>query len=323
MYRYCASGGVDRFADVRELLGSEERKLIRQLQAAEAQVRSENEAGHRAFENLEVCRGEFQESESERRQERDTWRAELASRTMEVVRREQSIQSRARREIAEARSKCESERTQAFYAGAQQGEEVMLSQLKDALARAVQCGREEGSAEIRAKLKETSESLRVELDSAEEVRTRAASELTAEGREFSRYKEDTAQEIEELRTELTFARAQKDSYCIRASRMQNRRPSTKQQDGFSNILTANADGTRHDCSDAEGEERVTTGLESLHRAFLCSDVADQCVSSNTIQIERSKASLTTSSVNAHGRCEDSSLANEEEMLQTLTKEAKE
>eukprot|EP00928_Gymnodinium_smaydae_P069843 TRINITY_DN5362_c0_g1_i3.p1 TRINITY_DN5362_c0_g1~~TRINITY_DN5362_c0_g1_i3.p1 ORF type:complete len:324 (-),score=49.75 TRINITY_DN5362_c0_g1_i3:545-1516(-) len=323
MQSCCASRSVDVFAEVRELLGSEERKLIRQLQAAEAQLRSEREAVHRNSEDIDICRAELQESESERQQERITWRAELASRTMEVVRREQSIHLEARREIAEARSKCESERSQAFYAGARKGEEVMLAQLKDTIARAVQCGREEGSAEIRAELKETSQSLRDELDSAEEVRNRTALELTAEAHEFSRYKEDTAQEIEELRTELTFARAQKDSYCIRASRMQNRRPSTKQQDGFSNILTANADGTRHDCSDAEGEERVTTGLESLHRAFLCSDVADQCVSSNTIQIERSKASLTTSSVNAHGRCEDSSLANEEEMLQTLTKEAKE
>eukprot|EP00928_Gymnodinium_smaydae_P096231 TRINITY_DN8452_c0_g1_i1.p1 TRINITY_DN8452_c0_g1~~TRINITY_DN8452_c0_g1_i1.p1 ORF type:complete len:220 (+),score=49.02 TRINITY_DN8452_c0_g1_i1:138-797(+) len=204
MYRRCAIGGFDMLMDFRELLGSDERKLVSELRAAGTELQGEREALHQLKESLETCRGELHEREASHRfaqqelhdlarletEECMKLRAEEASLAEELRLQDQE----ARREIAEA------EHT-AYNAGVRAGEAMMLVQFQDALARAVQCGREEGSAEIRAEL-ETVQSLRDQLATAEAKQLRAAQEFAVEAYELSRHREESAHEIAALRKEV-------------------------------------------------------------------------------------------------------------------------
>eukprot|EP00928_Gymnodinium_smaydae_P069852 TRINITY_DN5362_c1_g3_i1.p1 TRINITY_DN5362_c1_g3~~TRINITY_DN5362_c1_g3_i1.p1 ORF type:complete len:322 (-),score=48.44 TRINITY_DN5362_c1_g3_i1:468-1433(-) len=234
MYRSCVSKSV--LGDLREFLGSDERKLLHELRAVEQELKSEREASHRAADDLNFCRGEFLECEAARRrahQELQDMEHEKLQERMEVCAlrlKEKNMRLGAPHEAAKVRCEAFREgarkgeeimlaqyedslaravqrgREEGFADGARKGEEMMLLQFQDALARAVQCGREEGSAEIRAELTETSQSLRDKLDIAEAWQRRTIQKLAKEECESSRYREATAHEIAELRKELACAR---------------------------------------------------------------------------------------------------------------------
>eukprot|EP00928_Gymnodinium_smaydae_P006914 TRINITY_DN12471_c0_g3_i1.p1 TRINITY_DN12471_c0_g3~~TRINITY_DN12471_c0_g3_i1.p1 ORF type:complete len:111 (-),score=24.44 TRINITY_DN12471_c0_g3_i1:9-341(-) len=66
MHRCCSSRSDDlgMLGDFREFFGSDERRLIRKLQAAEQELRSEREAAQLAVENSELYRDEVRDYEA-------------------------------------------------------------------------------------------------------------------------------------------------------------------------------------------------------------------------------------------------------------------
>eukprot|EP00928_Gymnodinium_smaydae_P001623 TRINITY_DN10588_c1_g1_i1.p1 TRINITY_DN10588_c1_g1~~TRINITY_DN10588_c1_g1_i1.p1 ORF type:complete len:438 (+),score=62.03 TRINITY_DN10588_c1_g1_i1:3-1316(+) len=200
MYRSCTSGFVDIVTGFRELLGSDERELSRDLQACADELRGERECLRQAAVNLQIFRGELHECETLHRDAEQAMqdikrsesqahielRAEGAARTAEMQVCKNACLA-ARREIAEAES-----------------------QFMDTFARAMQCGREEGAAAMRAELAESSHSLRYQLYVAESLQERTAHEFAVEECKWSRHREEQAQEIAQLRNELACVRRQED-----------------------------------------------------------------------------------------------------------------
>eukprot|EP00928_Gymnodinium_smaydae_P096232 TRINITY_DN8452_c0_g2_i1.p1 TRINITY_DN8452_c0_g2~~TRINITY_DN8452_c0_g2_i1.p1 ORF type:complete len:225 (+),score=44.28 TRINITY_DN8452_c0_g2_i1:144-818(+) len=214
MHRYCAVGGVDMLLDFREFLGSDERKLVRELRAAEADLKSDREALHQLKESLETRRGELHECEASHRftqQELHDLEREETEECMKLRAEEASLAAEVRLQDREARREVAEAECTAYNAGLRRGEEMMLVQFQAALARAVQCGREEGSAEIRAEFTETAQSLRDQLATAIAAQLRSTHEFAVEAYELSQLRAESAHEIAELRKDLSCARQESSS----------------------------------------------------------------------------------------------------------------
>eukprot|EP00928_Gymnodinium_smaydae_P001620 TRINITY_DN10588_c0_g1_i1.p1 TRINITY_DN10588_c0_g1~~TRINITY_DN10588_c0_g1_i1.p1 ORF type:complete len:403 (-),score=55.91 TRINITY_DN10588_c0_g1_i1:406-1614(-) len=213
MYRSCTSEFADVRAGFLRSLGNDEHELSLDLRTCNDEVMSERECEQQAAESLEICRSELHECEALHRdaqtklhetrrsesEECSALRAEMRAHAAEMQLRQQNMIEAAQHEVAEAKRESLAE-------GARKGEEFMMSQYEEALARAVQWGREEGSARIRAELAEASQSLRDQLHVAEQAQHWTALDLAAEKCKSSRHKEETAQEVAELRNELSCAR---------------------------------------------------------------------------------------------------------------------
>eukprot|EP00928_Gymnodinium_smaydae_P006913 TRINITY_DN12471_c0_g2_i3.p1 TRINITY_DN12471_c0_g2~~TRINITY_DN12471_c0_g2_i3.p1 ORF type:complete len:225 (-),score=46.08 TRINITY_DN12471_c0_g2_i3:163-810(-) len=208
----------------REMFGSDERRLMRKLQAAEQELKSEREAAQQAAENAELCRDEVRAygvayrnvqqklHDADRMEsiERRNFRAELASQAAVFWTVEQNSNLEARRELAEVRCKAfaegvrkgeemmldqlQSEREEGIAAGVRKSEEVMLERHEDALVLAVQRGRQEVSEEVYA-LSEISQTLQDQLHISEATQRKTAQEVAMEERMSTLHRCETAHEI--------------------------------------------------------------------------------------------------------------------------------